>query len=107
MHFQPAFDSCQRVLLILLLLSWYLQELCKADQFRGEHLLGVGFCPEDDLVFLPIAVGILKGNLCLAHSSKAAQSQWLFEGTDSIPCERLMELLKDLFATSKTHISRI
>jgi hypothetical protein len=58
MHFQPAFDGIDCVLLILLTLTWQVQETREAGEVGIEDFRRVRFSPQNRMVVVLIEVGI-------------------------------------------------
>lgn len=105
MLFEPAFDRGNSDILILFVLLRSLYCCSKGHEVSREGVLRGSGDPQDGLVLLPVAIGILNGGLCLANATQTANRLCLGQRCSSTMNEVLMQVCEQLFASRKERIA--
>src|SRR5258708_28193233 len=107
MRGQPVFDSSNNFQLVLFLSLRKVQECCQFYKPGDELITGGSIYPEDVVVLVTIAIGVLYGGLGFADTAQAADCLGLCRGRGFVLRQVLVELLEQFFASCKERITNI
>src|SRR5579871_5001601 len=106
MRLQPRPDSLDHHFLLPRLPLWQLEQCCDFTVRGGQRLQAFCMGPQDHLVLLMIAIGILDSYPCFANATQSTDCLWLCE-RGSLVCLKLsIQPCQQIFTTKKEDIVR-
>src|SRR6266852_3602532 len=107
MTYQPAFDGFDAYILILGVFLRQVQQDCNSCEVRDKLFTLVCSHPEDVLVLVPVAIGILHTSLRLANAAQTTNRLRLRQGRCLFCWQLLMQPLEHFLAACEKRVTPI